>query len=315
MAQLAVQYPSGLEDLYGYGGQIMGQRYDLARRSEGINQDQALQSLYENQQKLPLELRQMGLNADTTEAQLPGIKAKSWELDRNKQVREGIPLSVEQKQQLSKIVADTSEEEWKATQAGVKDMMINGRTPQEREQAKIMWGMMPELETMRQTQREMTARQLEVEQQRGQDRIAARQVTAGRVAGTNQLEKALLSGNPLAVAAAYDFKAQNAEDPDEKAFYLAKSKEYRQLAQDAADAKNRNTQPGAPNIGAMGQGKIPVNPPTPPAQAPLTRGAVPTEPPAPKTQYVAGQTYTGKTGTYKYKGGDPADKNNWEKVK
>lgn len=35
----------------------------------------------------------------------------------------------------------------------------------------------------------------------------------------------------------------------------------------------------------------------------------------PPIQYQAGQTYTGKTGTYKYLGGDPKDKASWEKVK
>jgi hypothetical protein len=308
MAQLAVQYPPGLEDLYGYGGQVMGQRYDIARRNEGINQDQALQSLYENQQKLPIELRQMGLNADTTEAQLPGVRAKSWELDRNKQVREGIPLSTEQKAELSKILATTSEEEWKATQAGIKDAMINGN-PHDREVARQMWLRMPELETMRQTQAEMSKRQMEIERQRGADRLATVQA---RVQQIQKKDAALKMSPQQAVVYYRDLRSKT--KPDDPNYAVYEALEQAALRDWFASQQLKPQTPGAVNPSAV-TGMPAAEPVPAPGAAPLP--GKPNVPVAstPKTPYIAGQTYTGKTGTYKYKGGDPADKNNWEKVK
>jgi hypothetical protein len=86
---------------------------------------------------------------------------------------------------------------------------------------------------------------------------------------------------------------------------MAEQNKQQALAKAAASANELNR--GKPDL--QGFDIKPVNPNpsivTPPAQ--------PSAPQA-TSQYTAGQTYTGKTGTYKYNGGDPKDPKNWTKV-
>jgi hypothetical protein len=126
MAQLGVQYPgaTGLPDIF--QGQITGQRMNTAQQNEGINQHQALQDMFQQEQQFPLQQRQRELANQTTEAQLPGVQADSWQKGRNQQVRQGIPLDVEQRAQLSKLAKEMTEDDYKATEAALSNAMISG---------------------------------------------------------------------------------------------------------------------------------------------------------------------------------------------
>lgn len=62
------------------------------------------------------------------------------------------------------------------------------------------------------------------------------------------------------------------------------------------------------------QGVAPPKPQTVPTPDPSMTQGQPQPQAQPQSQYSPGQVYQGRTGTYRFKGGDPKDKNNWEKV-
>jgi hypothetical protein len=122
----------------GLGGYATGQRMDSARQNEQLNQQQVLQDMYQEQQMNPIRLRQAGLNADTTEAQLPGMQADSWTKQRNQKVREGISLSDEQRAQLSKMAAQMTEDDWRAEEAALQKAAVSSDPLARAHAAKVM---------------------------------------------------------------------------------------------------------------------------------------------------------------------------------
>lgn len=81
---------------------------------------------------------------------------------------------------------------------------------------------------------------------------------------------------------------------------------YNELANVVAALKAQSAPAGQQPI--IDPGKLP-------ATAPISSPAKPTVPAKTEaTQYNAGQTYKGKTGTYKYLGGDPKNAKSWQKV-
>lgn len=114
-----------------------------------------------------------------------------------------------------------------------------------------------------------------------------------------EIEKAAARGNPEAFLMLADMTS----DPAEKA-------RYAQLATQAAarrEAERRAMGVGGVNIGETTKGKVPTTESTNPYLGQQTQQS--------QTQYEVGKEYPGKTGTYKYKGGDPKNQANWEKVK
>lgn len=80
---LPVQYPStvGGSDLYNaldwVGWNQRNQQFKEAQQNNQINRDTSLQEALFKAQEQPQKLRQLTLGNDTTEAQLPGVKARS----------------------------------------------------------------------------------------------------------------------------------------------------------------------------------------------------------------------------------------------
>ena len=110
---LPVQLPDLSQLLGGVGGYAMGQQKDMAFRNNQMNQDAALQDLLFQQQNDPIKIRQAGLNADTTAAQLPGWEADSADKQRTMKVKQGIPIDVETKAKLTDMYTKMSDDEVK----------------------------------------------------------------------------------------------------------------------------------------------------------------------------------------------------------
>jgi hypothetical protein len=181
MAQLGVQYPS-LEGLGGiFEGMGTSQRFNIAKQNEGINQQQALQDIYQNEQMNPLRVRQALLGNQTTEAQLPGVVADSSRKTRDNQVREGIPLDVEQRAKLSEIAAKMSEDEWKQEEAAIQKALVHPSAAV-RAQAQKMLPLLKEFQksAMEQSQKSADAQALETLRGTNAQALMKQQIDAGR---------------------------------------------------------------------------------------------------------------------------------------
>lgn len=281
--QLAENFPD-LTALYGQGplAGYMGMDQTIhAKKSQGLNQQAALEDLLYNQQARPERVRGLQLQNQTTEAQLPGVQADSWQKQRNKQVREGINLSDEQRAEMSKLVTQMSDDEWKQEENAFNTAL---RSPNAavRQKASELLPYLKEFQFERQKHQNRLA-EIQATGANQQATANIRAAAPSRVGGVNALEKALVSGNPLQVAAAYDQMAQRADEADEQQHYLRKAQEYRAIAQQQDIARNPGAAPGRPNMGSMG---IPVNPPAPPVEQPIVRNAPKPAAnlPSPKTQ-------------------------------
>jgi hypothetical protein len=280
---LPVQLPD-LSQLMGpVGGYAMGQQKDMAFQNNQMNQDAALQDLLFQRQNDPIKLRQAGLAADTTEAQLPGVQADSWQKTRNQQVREGIPLDTEQKAQLSKIATQMSDEEWKQTENALQQAAIDP-SPRVREWASSM---IPHLKAMQEERlknkdREDRAQSVETMRNVSAEKIAQMNIDAGKFqkgGGVKSLELTIASAKSArerhqalidaATVAKQQGNVQLAESYTERAAAIRPQAE--------AEIANLQPRPGAANLPAMAG--IPVNPNisvAPPAPAASSANKYPT---------------------------------------
>lgn len=284
MAQLSVQYPS-LEGLPGvFQGYATGQRMTTANQNEGLNQAQALQDIYHNEQMNPIRVRQAGLNADTTAAQLPGIEAESGMKQRNYQVRQGIPIEKEQQAALSELAAKMSDSDWTQTKNDIYQHMQHP-DPTVAAHARQMYALLPDIEKERLKQQEETNRLVTGIRATGEETRKTRQmeIEAGRykkglsLSLQDQLTSGKLSYEKAAVMlqnAAY--MAELEGDADRAKEYRALANEYAAKNEAAKAAGNAVPKAGSPDIGKLGN--IPTNPnrPTTPFQSP-TGAAAPTQ--------------------------------------
>lgn len=247
MAQLGVQYPS-LEGLGGiFEGMGTSQRFNIAKQNEALHQQQALQDLFQNEQMNPLRVRQAQLGNQTTEAQLPGVQADSWNKTRNQQVREGIPLDVEQRAQLSKMAAQMSDDEWKQEEAAIQKALVHPSAAV-RAQAQQMLPMLKEfqMERMKATDRQEREAALENLKAQHAQELARINNEAGRFkgkggSGVKNIDDAILAGKLTYEKAAVYFEnaaaeAQAAGDEDKAMLLLERARMYEQKAKEKAAA-------------------------------------------------------------------------------
>lgn len=278
MAQLGVQYPS-LEGLMGgVGGYATGQRMDIARQNEGINQQQALQDIFQKQQEFPIRQRQATLNADTTEAQLPGVQADSWTKQRNQQVRQGVPLETEQKAQLTKIAKEMTEDDYKTTEAALSAAMVSGDV-RAREMASHMLPYFKEVQAERIKNQDRAQRDADAEalKQRGANELMQMQIDAGKFKKTGNGANATIQDRILSGKMSYEQAStffQNAaimaelEGENDKAeAYRTQAQAYAQKVAEKAQAGSMVPKAGGVDIKSLG-GNIQTNPERQPALFP-----------------------------------------------
>lgn len=299
-----------LNQLYGQGslsGYMGGQQIDQARKSQQINQQSALQDMYQKEQMLPVDIgmkqAQTKNYGASTEHMGENTRAQKFKNDMDEMFK-----SEQYQAEKAKFRSTMSKADLDDANNQIKKLMLHDDA-KTRDVAQQLRMMMDDVfpDYVKNTQRH--GQRLEEINATGVNQANTASIraeaTKGRVGGVNALEKALVSGNPLQVAAAYDQMAQRSEDPEEQQHYLLKSQEYRRIAQQQDISRNPGSAPGKPNMGEMG---IPVNPATPPAEKPIVKGQSTTG------QYEKGKQYKGDTGTYEYIGGDPANKASWKKI-
>lgn len=256
-----------LQKLYGQGalsGYLGGQQIDAARKSQQINQQGALQDMFWKDQTTPVDMQYKQALTGQTEETARGQRFKN---DFNDSYKDDV-----YKKELARIAKETKEDDLKAAEASINEMALNlgpGSNPNLVKTIDFLRRQFKDVWAEREKQKYMLDRQAALEEQRGKNQQAAAAARNARTGGITAIEKALVSGNPNQVAAAYDKLAQGADDPEERAFYVQKSQEYRALAAQQDAARNPGTAPGQINRGEMG---IPVNPALPPAQPPIQRG-------------------------------------------
>jgi len=252
-----------LQKLYGQGalsGYLGGQQIDAARKSQQINQQGALQDMFWKDQSMPADIGYKKALTGQTEETARGQRFKN---DFNDTYKDDV-----YKREVSRLAKEMNEDDLKSADAQIQKMLYDD-SPQVRGIAQMLLSNTKDIIAEREKQKYMLDRQAALEEQRGKNQQAAAAARAARTGGIAALDKALVSGNPNQVAAAYDKMAQDSTDPEERAFYVQKSQEYRALAAQQDAARNPGTAPGQINRGEMG---IPVNPALPPVQPPIQRG-------------------------------------------
>lgn len=264
-----------LQKLYGQGalsGYLGGQQLDAARKSQQINQQGALQDMFWKDQTTPVDMQyKQALTGQTNETSR-GMRFKN---DFNDTYKDDV-----YKREVSRLAKEMNEDDLKSANAQIEKMLYDD-SPQVRGIAQMLLSNTKDIIAEREKQKYMLDRQASLEELRGKNAAETARVRNLRTGGVNSLEKALVSGNPNAVAAAYDKMAQDSDDPQERAFYVQKSQEYREIARQQDLARNPGTAPGQVNKGELG---VPVNPAAPPVQPPITRDG--TKAPPANTDYA-----------------------------
>ena len=141
MAQIGVQQPANLMEMFSSPSPML---WDIAqsqvgqqRRSNEINQQQALQSMLFEGQDQPLKQRQLELQNQTAEAQLPGFAADS-SLRQDKASLSRNTLPEQQRTMLSELAGKISKNDLDEAENAVKTALTHP-SAKVREQANTMW--------------------------------------------------------------------------------------------------------------------------------------------------------------------------------
>ena len=240
-----------LQKLYGQGalsGYLGGQQIDAARKSQQINQQGALQDMFWKDQTTPADIGyKQALTGQTNET----ARGQRFKNDFNDSYKDDV-----YKREVSRLAKEMNEDDLKSADAQIQKMLYDD-SPQVRGIAQMLLSNTKDIIAEREKQKYMLDRQAALEEQRGKNQQTAAAARAARTGGIAALDKALVSGKPNLVAAGYDKMAQDSTDPEERAFYVQKSQEYRALAAQQDAARNPGTAPGPSNRGERG---IPVNP-------------------------------------------------------
>jgi hypothetical protein len=346
--QLQVNQPD-LSQMFGqdslYNTLYGMQRQDQALANQNQNLGQAQQEQQFQAQDQPYNLQQLGANVGHTQAltgqinaQTPGIQADSNMKQRTDQVDSMIPLDKKRDATLSKIAATMTEDEAKAHEAkATSDLFaVNpDGSPNlvARKNATMVLDTMPQVRAKMREIAAQGANEAGVANINAKSRkeIEQMQEEAGKYNKYNMEflkfqanSKANFqqqAGIAMSEAKQWQNMADQAQDPEEKQFYLSKveasKKDYdtavyndyraKQAAGTAANAAKPDLAPmGMPTV--VNQGNLPT-PPQAPTQQPLSQANTGVKVP-PK----AGDVTVHGGVKYQFLGGDPSNKANWRQM-
>lgn len=185
MAGLSVQYPQGLEDILGWGGITSSQRYNEARQNNQINQQSSLQDMFHKEQQLPVDLDyKRALTGQTTET-TRSLKDKN---DLNDFTKKDRYLN-----EILRLAKEWEDNELSSARSAIEQLALSP-SYQEREIAKMLMSGFKEVEIERQRQNNMAARQVELEQARGENQrnlVGAKATTLAKPMTMQQYEALL----------------------------------------------------------------------------------------------------------------------------
>lgn len=253
-AQFPGDYYSGDEakslDFIGY---FDNQRQkEAARQNQEINRQMALEDLYAQQAERPLKEQRLSLENQGLEALLPQKQAQGKQAERDWEVEQGVPVEDRQKAIKLKLAREMTEDDLKTTTAAIEAALVHP-SPAVRAQAAQLRGLMTDMVKLREgfqskediastaaaakeaAAKEATARQRAVLEARA---TLARQQAAAR--GPKGYQEA---------ATRYRILAEETDDPETQAKYLALSREFELAAQEQAKAGKA----GGIDVGAVAE--------------------------------------------------------------
>ena len=315
MPQIGVQQPTNLMEMFSSPSPMM---WDIARNQvqdqtlgNALNRAQAQQSMDFEKQKQPYELRQLGLANDTTAAQLPGVQANS-SLAQDKATVSRNTISEQQQKAISDIAKSIKDNDLNMAESEIQRNLLHS-DPAVRKQAEQMWPLMSKIreEKMKyQMQGDAQARIASINV-KSQKELEQMRIDAGKYLKANTLNaKVRLDSlvKPIEIDAALRqiLSDENLSDK-ERAQYMARFNE------NAKALATENSVRTASNAGKL---NVPEMTGTPGIETPAVQpvGQPASAVPALKSNYSKDTVYQGRTGRYRYKGGDPANQDNWEKV-
>jgi hypothetical protein len=320
-----MEYPQGLGDMFGpyVGGDMMSAQFGQALTNDRTANQKSLQDMMFAQQEQPLKLEGLRSTNRNTNA-----TADKTELG-NQFTRDTWDPRV--KAEVAKFASEVDDAQLKQINSRLeRDMM--SPDPQVRAQAQKTYQFTKEMTKFKEEEKMKHGNKMsEIGETGRQQRLTQQQaIDAGKWApkggGTGS------DGDIEAIVAKMGFE-KSAQ------FFFTKSQlalrsgklEEAQFWGNLADEMKKSLERGKMLSGQQNQaGKIATGEvaqmPTHPAPQPQGFGGSPQQAqgqvgpstPNPNAQqqgnFVTGQSYKGKTGTYKYLGGDPKNKANWQKV-
>ena len=204
--------------------------------------------------------------------------------------------------ELAELVSKADEREWQDSVRKIYKGMRDGNP----EMVKL-YNQLPEMVKLRQehqnrmaVEQEQTSRAVKVAHIGADSKREVQEMRSSQQAELARIKAAATAKNTDQLMAEYVQRAANATDAQERAY-------WNELANVTAMLKAQSSPAGQqPLVDPSKLPGVPITQPTPPQ--------VPASGAQPKQQYSVGQTYKGRTGSYRYKGGDPAKKESWEKV-
>jgi len=289
------------------GGAMLGDMFNMAQANNKQNLMDAQQAYNQNEVMNPLnaQFKQAETGYQSALARNTNAQADKYIFDLEQAQRLKEPSY---QAALAKLKEGVSESELKDTHNKLESQLMS-ENPAVRAHAQMLYKVTGDLlkqSEMLRLQGENSARVASIQADAKKAAAAARSGAGDFWATMYKNTK----GDPTkmrSILLAEATKVQ-AEDPELAAQYLAQARSLEEQ-QNAALA---GQQP-AYVIGPDGKPVLNPNAQRPLAATPAAPGAAAPTVSAPQ-QYEVGKTYSGKTGTYRYKGGDPANKANWEKV-
>lgn len=297
---LNVQYPAGLEDILGWGGIFAGKRFDEAQRNNQINQQSALQEMFERKEKLGLEQQknqreqqQLPVDLDYKRA----LTSQTNQYAQGQQFKNEMDTRTKEetyRARVSEYAKKLSDDDLELAKNQIRKFALE--RPDQAE--KLMSGF-EDIVKERNRQRMMHDREMELAQLRAEETRATNAAKpAGAAGAPGKMTESNFRALQMQKAAAGDEEAKQWLIMDQ-----ARKERLRAAGAMITDERVRELLFGGDD------GNIPIGKPVPEE----------TLKPKPKTdsttKYEKGKQYTGRTGTYEYLGGPEADPKSWKKIK